>query len=137
MSFRAHAAENSFESLGRQLTDLMQEMTRRTYYRFSRSATWQPAVNVYENEKRFTLCVELAGMPKDQIHVDVLGNKVVIKGERAVPETPGEQPSCLLRMEVNSGPFERAVELPDTADMHSVSAKLHDGFLWISIQKRS
>ncbi len=130
------ASEGSFEPLSRQLGDLMKEMTRRSYYHFSRMVGWQPPVNVYEDEKHYYLCVELAGLSKDEIQVNVVGNKVVIKGERAAPPPPESKgPGCVLRMEINYGPFERTVELPARADMDTVSAHLKDGFLWLTITK--
>ena len=129
--------EDSFESMGRQLGDLMHEMSRKSYYHFSRSVAWQPTVNVYENERRFFICAELAGLDKKQIHVDVLGNRIVIKGDRAAPSPPQTDGNfSTLRMEISYGPFERVVELPQQADMHKVSARLTDGYLWVTVDKQ-
>ncbi len=118
--------------------DLIDEMTRRSYYHFSRSCAWQPQVNVYHDQDHYYLCVELAGLAKDKIHVDVAGNKITIRGDRPAPPPPmSEGQVSLLRMEIDSGPFERCIELPERADMEQVTAKLADGFLWITIAKRA
>src|SRR5690606_15710155 len=114
MTVRLEPIEDSFESMSRQLGDLMHEMTWRSYYHFSRSVTWQPAVNVYHDESNFYICAELAGLDKSEIHVDVLGPKICIKGERPAPFP--QQPagnSSTLRMEISYGPFERIIELPE------------------------
>ena len=138
MTVHVQATEDAYESLDRQLGDLVDEMTHRRYYRFSRSVGWQPAVNVYENEHGFYLCAELAGLTKDQVEVEAAGNKIVLRGDRPVPEPPQSGgPSCILRMEINSGPFERTIELPAQADMTAVEAKLENGFLSITISKRN
>jgi len=130
------AVEDSFDSLGRPLGDLMHEMTRRSYYHFSRSVSWQPSVNVYEDERHFFICAELAGLDKKQIHVDVVGNKVVIKGDRAAPPPPKtDGNSAILRMEIAYGAFERTIELPTSANMDKVGARLVDGFLWVTVEK--
>ena len=137
MATRLEPVEDSFESMNRQLGDLMHEMTRRSYYHFSRSVAWQPAVNVYEDELHYYICAELAGLEKKQIHVDVLGSKIVIKGDRAAPPPPHTQGnSSTLRMEISYGPFERMIELPVQADMQKVSARLTDGYLWVTIDKQ-
>lgn len=136
MSVHLEPIEDSFESMSRQLGDLMHDVTRKSYYHFSRSVSWQPAVNVYEDELRYHLCAELAGLEKKQIHVDVLGNKIVIKGDRAAPVPPQGAGGSILRMEISYGPFERVIELPTQADMQKVSAKLTDGYLWITIEKQ-
>lgn len=137
MSVRLEPIEDSFESMSRQLGDLMHEMTRRSYYHFSRSVAWQPAVNVYQDDRHFYICAELAGLDKKQIQVDVLGSKIVIKGDRAAPFPQGtEANGSTLRMEISYGPFERVIELPEQADMQKVCARLTDGFLWVTIGKR-
>jgi HSP20 family protein len=131
-------AEDSFEVLHRQLGELFGRSSHPGYCHFSRSTAWQPAVNVYHDADRFYLCVELAGLHRDSIHVDVIGNQISIRGNRPVSTpTQSEGQVMLMRMEINSGPFERLVELPAQADMASVSASLEDGFLWITINRRS
>jgi HSP20 family protein len=136
MSVRLEPVEDSFESMGRQLGDMMKEMTRQSYYHFSRSIAWQPAVNVYEDEERFYVCAELAGLEKRQIHVEVLGGKIAIKGDRAAPAPHAAANTSTLRMEISYGPFERIIELPQQADLQKVSARLTDGFLWITVDKQ-
>lgn len=132
------AVDDSFETFGPHVEELLGEMRRRTYYRFSRSVSWQPSVNVYQDERHYYLCVELAGIPKEEIHVDVIGKTIVVKGDRPAPMPPrASGNTVLLRMEINNGAFERKIELPDQADMQSVTAKLSDGFLWITVQKRA
>ena len=137
MTIQAHAVEDSFDSIGRQINDIIDEMSRRSYYRFSRSASWEPAVNILEDPDHLYLCVELAGLVEESIVVEVTGRKVVIRGDRPVPQPPGRgSPGCILHMEINSGPFERAIALPDRADVSRVEAKLECGFLWITVAKK-
>ena len=137
MPVRLEPVEDSFESIGRKMGDLMHELSRQSYYHFSKTVAWQPTVNVYEGERHFYICAELAGLEKNQIHVDVLGNKIVIRGDRTAPNPPQTTgDSSILRMEIASGPFERQIELPEGADMQRVSARLVDGYLWVSVEKR-
>lgn len=138
MRMTLHAVEDSFDAFGRKLGDMIDEMASRGYYHFSRSMTWRPSVNVYHDPTHFYLCVDLAGLRKEEIHVDVTGSKLTIRGNRPAPPPPNSEGQVsLLRMEISSGPFERSVELPERADMDSVTARLTDGFLWITIRKRS
>jgi len=131
------AVEDSFETFGH-VEELLGEMRRRTYYRFARSVSWQPLINMYEDEQHYYLCVQLAGIPKEEIHVDVIGKAIVVKGDRPVPMPPRASGNAMiLTMEINYGAFERKIDLPDQADMQSVTAKLSDGFLWITVQKRA
>lgn len=137
MRIQAHAVEDSFESMGEQMSHMMEEITRRCYYRFSKSTAWEPAVNIHEAEDRLYLCVELAGLTRDEIHVEVSDQTLRILGERPIPRLPErDTPGTVHHMEINSGPFERAIELPGRADPAQIEARLDAGFLWIEIRKR-
>jgi HSP20 family protein len=137
MSPQIQVQEDAFNELGKQINWLIDEMSRRNYYKFSRKPTWQPALNVYEDEEYIRLCLELAGLAREQVHVEVVENRLTVRGQRPVPPPPGtHQPGSVLRIEIDSGLFERTVELPDAADVDSIEAQLQDGFLWITIAKR-
>jgi HSP20 family protein len=137
MSPKLQVQEDAFNQLGKQINWIIEEMGQRSYYKFSKRSVWQPALNVYEDERQVQLCLELAGLAKDQIHVEIADNKLIIRGQRPVPPPPGsDKPGCIVRIEIDSGPFERTVELPDGVDLQSIEAKLRDGFLWISIARK-
>lgn len=137
MILQVHAVEDSFDSLGRQICNMMDEINRRNYYRFSKTIVWEPPVNIYEDAARYYICAELAGLTKEQIEVEVVATKLTIRGERPVPPPiqAGES-GCILRMEINSGRFERTIELPAEADTNNIDARLEQGFLWITIARQ-
>lgn len=139
MAVQLQAWDDTFESLSKQVHWLIDEMAQRNFYRFSRSVVWSPAVNVYEDERRLYICAALAGMSRDDVHVDVIEGKIRIRGQRPVPVPPGTEAKAVstLRMEIDSGPFEREIELPDSLDMTTISASLKSGFLWLVIDKRA
>ncbi|MBI4579193.1 MAG: Hsp20/alpha crystallin family protein [Planctomycetes bacterium] len=114
------------------------ESVSRGYYHFSQSPAWQPLVNVYEDEVRFHICVELAGLDKDEVAVEVVDQEIHISGERPVP-VPSDplNPECILRIEIDSGRFFRAIALPSQADLGSTTARLDRGFLWITVDKQA
>ena len=137
MSPQLQVQEDAFNELGKQINWLIDKMSHRNYYKFSRKSVWQPALNVYEDEGHVLLCLELAGLAREQIHVEVVDHKLIIRGQRPVPPPPDiDRPGSVLRIEIDSGPFERTVELTESVDVESIEAKLRDGFLWISIAKR-
>lgn len=138
MSVQVHAVEDSFESISHQIGNMIEEMTRRSYYRFSKSAAWEPPVNILEDDDHLYLCVELAGMIQDEIQVTATGSRLRIHGERPVPRAVDmQQAGCVVHMEINSGPFERIVDLPERVDPARMEAKLEAGMLWITVAKRA
>lgn len=138
MSIHVHAVEDSFDSMSRQINDIIGEMSKRSYFRFSRNVAWEPSVNILEDDHHLYFCVELAGMSQDATVVEVVENKLRIRGDRPVPRPPGsESTGCIMHMEINSGSFERLIELPDRADPAIIDARLESGFLWITVDKRN
>lgn len=97
--------------------------------------TWQPAVNVYAYDDRIEVCVELAGVRKQDIRVDVEPRRLVIRGHREMPERECEDPPCgrILVMEIADGGFERVLEFPVDVDTERVEARQESGWLWISL----
>jgi len=134
MAIEFHASEQSSGPFG---SLFGREFSLRGYYRYAPSPDWEPPVNVYEDAAKFHICVELAGLEKSEVAVEVLDQEIRIHGERAVP-VPCDpmSPECILRIEINSGQFYRAITLPKQADMNSTAARLDRGFLWITVDKK-
>ena len=101
--------------------------------------TWSPAVNAYRCEKGFAICADLAGVPKESIHVEVEGRKLRIEGRREIPEPKGkgEEPVQILAMEIDAGNFAREISLPVDVEAGTVRAEYKEGFLWIYLPFRS
>ncbi len=130
------AADDLIESFSRRMFEMIGG-GRQTYYRFSRTISWEPAVNIQEDEKHIHLCVEVAGLAREKIIVEAIGQSIRICGERPIPQPPKTNgPTCVVHMEINSGAFERVVKLPDRADLAQVEAELDAGFLWITVSKK-
>src|SRR5687768_1691130 len=124
---------------------------------FSLNETWTPNVNLYENSTSYVVCVDLAGVDKEKIDVEVADQRLKLRGVRAVPqcedekepaEASGEErPSKgaaatsaatgtvkrirVHLMEIDHGAFAREVELPPDADRESITANYRNGLLWI------
>ena len=97
--------------------------------------TWQPAINAYRCEKGMRICVDLAGVERGAIDLRVEPHRVIVRGNREVPEPkdPECRPVEMLAMEIDYGPFERSVDLFDEVDVGKVHAEQKDGLLWIDL----
>lgn len=98
-------------------------------------AAWQPQVNVYAHHDRFEVCMELAGVAKEDIEVQVDARRLVIRGERQAPEQHCGKPACgrILMMEIADGRFERTLDFAVDLDPDSTVAKHENGWLWITL----
>jgi HSP20 family protein len=112
------------------------------YYSFFSHQTWTPSVNLYETEHSYLVCVDLAGVEKQKIDIEVAGLRLVLKGTRTIPMAEGEEAArqCerarLHLMEIDHGPFVREVELPQNVEREQINAKYVDGMLWIELPKK-
>jgi HSP20 family molecular chaperone IbpA len=95
--------------------------------------TWQPPINAFRCARGIRICVDLAGIDKSEIDLQVEPRRVVVRGSRPAPEPTSEQPVQMLALEIDYGPFERAVDLPIEVDVDEASAEQQNGLLWISL----
>ena len=49
---------------------------------------WQPSVNAYRCEKCIRICVDLAGVEKPAIDLQIEPHRLLLRGERENPEPP-------------------------------------------------
>jgi HSP20 family molecular chaperone IbpA len=96
---------------------------------------WRPALNVYLYADRFVVCVDLAGVPKHEIDVQVEPRRLVNSGHRRAPEHAPDQPRCgrILILEIAEGTFERVVEFPRDVAPEKAEARQENGWLWITL----
>jgi HSP20 family protein len=104
---------------------------------FSRFAPqpWQPAINAYRCRKSFRICVDLAGVDQADIELTIERRRLILRGEREVPE-PKDEAGCVvqtLAMEIDYGPFLRIIQLPDEVDAARAVAEQENGLLWITL----
>jgi len=109
-----------------------------TFYRYCPVDSWKPAVNLYESPASYYVCVDLAGMDRQEIDVQVKGNVLMITGTRRHPHPPWEVPEMSIHlMEVDQGPFCRSVEIPSEVDVDRIRASYSSaGFLWVELPRR-
>ena len=133
-----------FSNLGRRANKMTEQMMQKGYFNFCPSETWTPAVNLYEHDDAYLVCVDLAGVEKEKIDVEVQDNQLTLRGTRHVPVPddhhrnpsgdPGRRPRVHL-MEIDHGAFCRQVELPVDVLRDRITAQYVNGMLWVEIPK--
>ncbi|HHY85305.1 MAG TPA: Hsp20/alpha crystallin family protein [Verrucomicrobia bacterium] len=94
---------------------------------------WAPLVDIVEDEKEYTIKVELPEVNKDDVNVTVENGTLSISGERkSEKESKGRR---FHRMERYYGRFERSFSIPDDADPDKVKAEFKDGVLRVHLAK--
>ena len=113
--------------------DVAFELSKLHFSDFYPTAGWRPDVNAFRYDDRFEICVDLAGVEKEQIVVDVLADRVRISGDRTQPSPDCEDCRQVLALEIESGHFAREIALPAEIDPESVKARQENGLLWIEL----
>ena len=131
-----------FSNLGRRANKMSDPMLLKGYFNFCPSETWTPSVNLYENDHAYLVCVDLAGVDKEKIDVEVQDNQLTLRGTRPVPIFDDQQTQSELSrrprvhlMEIDHGAFCRQVELPVDVLRDQITAQYINGMLWVEIPK--
>ena len=98
-----------------------------------RKDNFMPSVDVSETDSQFEVSVELPGLKKEDINVDLEKGRLTISGERKFKNE--EEGKNFHRVETQYGKFSRSFYLPDSIDENSIAAKYEDGILNITINK--
>ncbi|MDB4257241.1 Hsp20/alpha crystallin family protein [Arcobacteraceae bacterium] len=93
-----------------------------------------PKVNTREGEYAFHIDVDLPGINKDDISIDIHENSLAISGEKKFREEVNEKD--YHRVETSFGKFGRVFSLPKNIDIENITATSKDGVLEIIIPKQ-
>jgi HSP20 family protein len=96
-------------------------------------SAFTPSVNTREGEYAYHIEVDLPGVKKDDIHVDLKDNVLTISGERKTKKEVKEK--AYYKQERSYGKFQRSFTLPDNTDPENIEANSQDGVLEVVIPK--
>ncbi len=96
-------------------------------------SAWNPSVDIYENDDNIVIKAEIPGVSKDDIHVDLKGRVLTLKGERKNENEVKED--RFYRREMSYGSFERSFTLPGEVDPEKIKADFKDGVLKVEAPK--
>ncbi len=97
------------------------------------NSKWSPAVDISEDEKSYQLAVDLPGLTKKDIRVNLKDGALSISGERAYEsENRGD---IFCRVERGYGAFERRFRLPVEVQEDQIDATFKNGVLTVQIPK--
>ena len=127
----------------RELNTLQERVNRLFHESFSNegrdeslaTASFAPAVDVYEDEHNITLKIEVPGIDEKDIDVRIENNTLTVHGERKIEKEEKEE--NFRRVERQYGGFTRSFTLPSSVDPGQVSAHYDKGVLNINLAKKA
>ena len=94
-------------------------------------ADWTPAADIYETESGYLIAIDLPGIDREALEIDVDDSRLIVKGTRMIAQSKQH------RTERPRGKFLRTFSVPGSVDQAKIGAEFKDGVLNIRLPKRS
>jgi HSP20 family protein len=119
----------NFERMRREIDELFGDVFERTGFR---GRGFAPSVDVYyvDGPPRAIVRAELAGVRIDDVALEIRGRQLLIAGERRAEQAEGR---LYQQIEIEHGPFRRAVELGADVIAEEARASYDDGVLTVEV----
>lgn len=101
--------------------------------KFERDVHFSPRVDITEDENNFTLHVQLPGVKKENVNVEIVKNNLIVSGEKNLRTENDTRKFHTI--ESFEGKFKRTFLLNETIDKSKIDAKMEDGILSIELKK--
>jgi HSP20 family protein len=91
-----------------------------------------PAADIYEAENDLTVILEMPGVEKKNVNIDVADGVLSVEGRIDLTKYQGLQP---LYTEYNIGHYSRSFRLSSKIDQNKIAAEMKDGVLSLKLPK--
>jgi HSP20 family protein len=96
-------------------------------------ADFTPAVDIAEKDKEYLVKVQLPGVKKDDVKVELLNGILTLTGERKYEKE--EKSEKMHRVETAYGAFTRSFVVPEDVLAEKIAAEYKDGILTVRLPK--
>ena len=96
------------------------------------TTTFLPVTDIFETEEALRVVLEMPGVSKDSVQVDVENNVLTITGQIGFSKYEGLQP---LYTEYNIGNYSRSFRLSNEIEQERIRAELNDGVMTLVLPK--
>ncbi len=118
------------QELGRFFEDFLRPLNELS---LSNGSSWQPTANIAESKDAYEISLELPGLKKDDIEVNLENNTLTVIGKRE--EEKQEKSKEYHRIERRYGSFCRSFSLPTRVEAGKIHASYEDGLLEVTVPK--
>jgi len=126
--FRRYPLNDWNREMARYLTDFFGQTEAK-----DKGVMFAPVCDVTETDSTYVVKVDLPGVPKDDVKIEVAENQLMISGERKEERETKEKNKYLS--ERYYGSFQRSFSLPPGTDNEKIEAAFENGELRVTIPK--
>jgi HSP20 family protein len=98
---------------------------------YGTTSLWYPQIEVSERGGNLVVCADLPGIRKEDVHLEIHDDYLVLEGERRVENE--ENQGGVYRSERSYGRFYRTIPLPQGTNAEQTKANFKDGVLEVTI----
>jgi HSP20 family protein len=107
-------------------------LTRSPYFYAEENAEWVPPAEIIENDKQYTVTMELPGIDMKKLDISYAEGILTVKGEKKQEIGKDENCCCSERY---SGSFQRRFRIPGGIKGEEIAATYKDGVLRVGLSK--
>ena len=132
------SSRNPTDWMWAQACELIEQAERmhRQFFRLTASertqASWEPPVDVFEDEHEIVIVVALPGVSAERVKVTSESGALVVRAESPLPFSGSRR--AVRQLEIPYGYFERRIPLPE-ARLEAGTPELLDGCLILRLRK--
>lgn len=120
-----------FQRLSRELDDMFNSFGIERNFAEPVKSVWTPEVEMFTKNNELIVRVDVPGLKKEDISIELTEESLVLKGERKFEKE--EKKEGFYRAERSYGSFYRALPLPEGVKIENAKAVVHDGVLEITV----
>ncbi len=122
---------SNFEDEFQKVVDEVFHLVRPAFRNYE--CVWRPNIDVYESEDEIIVLADMAGLNKEELHIEVDRKRIKIAGIRKMIQLLKNARYC--QAEIPHGYFERNVILPAPVESSTSKATYADGILMVRMNK--
>ena len=117
-----------------QMMMMRDQIDRNMRQAFADTRTFTPKMDMKQMDKQYLITMDMPGMNKDKINIEIKEGMLIISGERQ-NETQDNRNNQYYRQERSFGAFMQAIPLPDDAKTDQIDAKYKNGVLTVTVAR--
>ena len=96
------------------------------------NVVWYPATDAYETDDEFVVRLDLSGVHRDEIQIQLRNRILAVSGIRRDEFPAGRK--TFHKMEIAMGPFARSIQIPERFARARAAATYREGILEIRLK---
>lgn len=101
---------------------------------YSFNGKFRPSCEIKENDKEYTVRMQIPGLNKEDIDIELAENVLTVRAEVKQEELKDEE--TLHMSEFSYGEYEKSIQFPEEIDSEKCTSEYKDGILRITLAKR-